>query len=78
MAADLALEYGLACSTAGGTHHALHDAGAGFCIVNDLAITTEVLLRTRPGIETVLIVDLDVHQGDGEYSFSAMFCPVHA
>lgn len=64
-AAQLALEHGVACSTAGGTHHAFPDAGAGFCIVNDLAITTETLLATHPRVDRVLILDLDVHQGDG-------------
>lgn len=64
-AAQLALEHGLACSTAGGTHHAFPSAGAGFCIVNDLAITAEALLRTHARVNRVLILDLDVHQGDG-------------
>jgi acetoin utilization deacetylase AcuC-like enzyme len=63
LAADLALEHGIACSTAGGTHHASASTGAGFCIVNDLAITTELLLRSHPRINTVLVLDLDVHQG---------------
>jgi Histone deacetylase domain len=63
LAADLALEHGLACSTAGGTHHASGSSGAGFCIINDLAITTELLLRGHPRINTVLVLDLDVHQG---------------
>lgn len=64
MTAELALQYGLACNTAGGTHHAHRDAGSGFCIINDLAITAEVLLKRRL-VNRVLILDLDVHQGDG-------------
>ena len=65
MAAQLALEHGLACSTAGGTHHAFPAAGSGFCIINDLALTANTLLATSPRVSRVLILDLDVHQGDG-------------
>ncbi|BDA50809.1 Acetoin utilization protein AcuC [Coccomyxa sp. Obi] len=64
LTARLALEHGLACNTAGGTHHAFPSAGSGFCILNDLAITAAVLLR-EAAVERVLILDLDVHQGDG-------------
>ena len=64
VAAKLALKYGLACSTAGGTHHAFPSFGAGFCLLNDLAVTAQYCI-TRMLTETVLIVDLDVHQGDG-------------
>jgi len=62
--AELALEHGLACHTAGGTHHAFPDFGAGFCILNDLAVTARLLLE-RGDVDQLLIVDLDVHQGDG-------------
>ncbi|MEQ9367270.1 MAG: histone deacetylase [Leptospirales bacterium] len=62
--ARLALEYGLACNTAGGTHHAFPDYGSGFCLFNDLAVTARVLRAENPGLR-ILIVDLDVHQGDG-------------
>jgi acetoin utilization deacetylase AcuC-like enzyme len=64
LTAKLALQYGVACNTAGGTHHAFPDHGAGFCIFNDLAITARVLHRQQI-VGRVLIVDLDVHQGDG-------------
>ena len=64
LTAQLALEYGLACNTAGGTHHAFPDFGSGFCIFNDLAITARALQRLGL-VKKVLIVDLDVHQGDG-------------
>lgn len=64
LAARLALEHGLACSLAGGTHHAHREAGSGFCIFNDLAVATNVLLAEGL-VRRVLIVDLDVHQGDG-------------
>ena len=49
---------------AGGTHHAFRNAGAGYCIFNDLAICAEKALQ-QPEINRVLILDLDVHQGDG-------------
>ena len=66
MTAELALEHGLACATAGGTHHAHPAAGAGFCIVNDLAITAATLLaRPQARVARIAILDLDVHQGDG-------------
>ena len=64
LTARLALEHGLACNTAGGTHHAHADFGAGFCIFNDLAVAAQVMLDEGLA-KQVLIVDLDVHQGDG-------------
>jgi acetoin utilization deacetylase AcuC-like enzyme len=64
LTAKLALEYGLACNTAGGTHHAFPNYGSGFCIFNDLAIAARVLQQQRL-VNKVLIIDLDVHQGDG-------------
>lgn len=64
LTAKLALEQGLACNTAGGTHHAFPDYGAGFCIFNDLAVAPAVMLALGL-VKKVLIVDLDVHQGDG-------------
>jgi acetoin utilization deacetylase AcuC-like enzyme len=64
LTAKLALEYGIACNTAGGTHHAFPDFGSGFCIFNDLAIAARVLQKWGL-VKQVLIVDLDVHQGDG-------------
>lgn len=67
LTAELALEHGLACSTAGGTHHAYYDFGSGYCIFNDLAVAARALLR-QGRVQKVLIVDLDVHQGDGTAS----------
>ena len=64
LTARLALEHGLACNTAGGTHHAHADFGSGYCVFNDLAVTARVLQQTAE-VKRVLIVDLDVHQGDG-------------
>ena len=64
LTARLALQHGLASHLAGGTHHAHPDFGSGFCIFNDCAVTARVLLQ-RGEVDRVLIVDLDVHQGDG-------------
>ncbi|MBD1858044.1 MULTISPECIES: histone deacetylase family protein [Leptolyngbya] len=64
LTAQLALKCGLACNTAGGTHHAFPSYGSGFCIFNDLAIASRVLQKLEL-VEKILIVDLDVHQGDG-------------
>lgn len=64
LTARLALEHGLACNTAGGSHHAFADYGAGFCLFNDVAVAAAVLLA-EGRIERALVVDLDVHQGDG-------------
>jgi acetoin utilization deacetylase AcuC-like enzyme len=64
LTARLALEYGLACNTAGGTHHAFPDYGSGFCIFNDLAIMARTM-QAQGLAQQILIVDLDVHQGDG-------------
>ncbi|MBQ4849930.1 histone deacetylase [Pseudoalteromonas sp. MMG012] len=63
-AAQLALESGIACHLAGGTHHAHYDFGSGFCMVNDLAFTATTLINNKQ-VNNVLIFDLDVHQGDG-------------
>lgn len=64
LTAQLALKCGLACNTAGGTHHAFPSYGSGFCIFNDLAIASRVVQKLGLANQ-ILIVDLDVHQGDG-------------
>jgi acetoin utilization deacetylase AcuC-like enzyme len=64
LAARLALEHGYAANSAGGSHHALADTGAGYCVFNDLAIAANRLLAEGDA-RRILIVDLDVHQGDG-------------
>lgn len=64
MAARLALAHGIACNAAGGSHHARRSHGAGFCTFNDVAIAALDLLAERPQ-RRILVVDLDVHQGDG-------------
>ncbi|MES2753741.1 MAG: histone deacetylase [Pseudomonadota bacterium] len=70
LAALLALEHGFAANTAGGSHHALADTGAGFCVFNDLAIAA-VRLVAEGIVARVLIVDCDVHQGDGTAALCA-------
>ena len=64
LAARYALSRGVACHLAGGTHHAHRDFGSGFCVVNDLAITARALLESGR-VQRILILDCDVHQGDG-------------
>ena len=64
LAAWLALEHGLACNSAGGSHHAAHAHGAGFCVFNDVAVAVRAV-RAQGAPGPVLIVDGDVHQGDG-------------
>jgi acetoin utilization deacetylase AcuC-like enzyme len=64
LAARLALKFGLACNTAGGSHHAGPDGGAGFCTFNDVAVASRALLG-EGAVSQILVVDLDVHQGDG-------------
>lgn len=63
-AALMALEDGLAANLAGGTHHAFPDHGEGFCVLNDVAVAIRVLRRSQ-WIRRVLVIDLDVHQGNG-------------
>ncbi|RUW29120.1 MULTISPECIES: histone deacetylase [unclassified Mesorhizobium] len=64
LAARLALRHGIACNAAGGSHHARRVQGAGFCTFNDVAVASLALLAER-AVENILVVDLDVHQGDG-------------
>jgi acetoin utilization deacetylase AcuC-like enzyme len=64
LAAKLALEQGYAANAAGGSHHALPDSGAGFCVFNDLAVAA-LRLVGEGDASRILIVDCDVHQGDG-------------
>jgi acetoin utilization deacetylase AcuC-like enzyme len=66
-AAHAALEFGLSGHLAGGTHHAHRAHGSGFCVFNDIAIAAVDLLA-RGLVKRVLVVDLDVHQGDGTAS----------
>lgn len=70
LAALTALSRGFAANTAGGSHHALADTGAGYCIFNDLAIAATRLIDEGQ-VARVLIVDCDVHQGDGTAALTA-------
>lgn len=72
LTARLALEHGIACNTAGGSHHARRAQGAGFCTFNDVAVAAHVLITERQAAR-VLVLDLDVHQGDG----TAEICAGH-
>ena len=63
-AACYAKEFGIGMNIAGGTHHAFFNRGEGFCILNDLAITANYLLLNKLA-KKILIIDLDVHQGNG-------------
>ncbi len=70
LAATLALRHGFAANTAGGSHHALATTGAGYCVFNDLAIAA-VRLVAEHSVDRLLVVDCDVHQGDGTASLLA-------
>lgn len=78
LSCQLAYQYGLSSNVAGGTHHARRDKGAGYTILNDLAIAANFITdeklnkKTILGVERVLVIDTDVHQGDGTASFSAL------
>lgn len=70
LAAKLALQHGYAANSAAGSHHALHNTGAGYCVFNDLAVAANRLLAEGDA-SRILIIDLDVHQGDGTASLLA-------
>lgn len=70
LAARIALDRGFAANSAGGSHHALATTGAGYCVLNDLAIAA-VRLVEEGTVPRVLIVDCDVHQGDGTAALTA-------
>jgi len=59
-----AMQYGVALNVAGGTHHAYADRGEGFCLLNDMAVAANYLLK-KDRAKQILIIDLDVHQGNG-------------
>lgn len=60
----MALQDGIAGNLAGGTHHAMPDAGEGFCVFNDVAVAIKVLKQTK-WAHNILVIDCDVHQGNG-------------
>lgn len=59
-----AFQYGVALNIAGGTHHAFADRGEGFCLLNDMAVAANYLLSEKKAVK-IIIIDLDVHQGNG-------------
>lgn len=69
-AARHALANGVAMNLAGGTHHAFPSYGEGFCVFNDVAVTTRVLQQAG-AVQRVAVVDLDVHQGNGTHAIFA-------
>ena len=64
LATHFALEFGIAMNIAGGTHHAFSNRGEGFCLFNDQAIAANYLME-KGLAKKILIIDLDVHQGNG-------------
>ena len=64
LAAQYAQQYGVAMNVSGGTHHAFTDRGEGFCLLNDIALAANCLLRDQKA-HKILVIDLDVHQGNG-------------
>eukprot|EP00525_Craspedostauros_australis_P002040 CAMPEP_0198124410 /NCGR_PEP_ID=MMETSP1442-20131203/39831_1 /TAXON_ID= /ORGANISM="Craspedostauros australis, Strain CCMP3328" /LENGTH=435 /DNA_ID=CAMNT_0043783795 /DNA_START=416 /DNA_END=1724 /DNA_ORIENTATION=+ len=79
LTAQLACKHGIAGNVAGGTHHAHPAGGAGYTILNDFAVATNFLINADlhrgsvPHIDRVLVVDCDVHQGDGTAKFSTQW-----
>lgn len=63
LTAQLALQHGIALHLSGGYHHAFYAEGSGFCLFNDLVVAAKTLLAQ--GVDKILLLDLDVHQGDG-------------
>src|SRR5271170_291477 len=74
LAADHALNNGVAISIGGGFHHAFPDHGEGFCVINDVAVAIRHL-RREGKIQNAMTVDCDVHQGNGT---AAIFAGTHA
>ncbi|MDN3922810.1 histone deacetylase family protein [Roseateles violae] len=86
-AARAALAEGVAANMAGGTHHAYADKGSGFCVFNDVAVAARLMQaewhRRRRQLLRVLVIDLDVHQGNGTAAIfrddaSVFTCSIHA
>lgn len=81
-ALEYALNHGVAFNLAGGTHHAYPDFGAAYCLLNDVAVAAAFALHELQ-LQSVLIFDLDVHQGDGtavhfEHNQRVFTCSVHS
>jgi acetoin utilization deacetylase AcuC-like enzyme len=81
MTGAIALNHGIACHLAGGTHHAFYDHGRGYCVFNDLAVAAKALIAQGKA-KRILIFDCDVHQGDGTASIlqndeTIFTCSIH-
>ncbi len=81
MTGAIALNHGIACHLAGGTHHAHYDHGRGYCVFNDLAVAAKSLIAQNKA-KQILIFDCDVHQGDGTATILAddpniFTCSIH-
>ncbi len=63
-AVEMALKHGVSGNLSGGTHHSFPDRGEGFCVFNDFAIASKKLIKQR-NFKNILVLDLDVHQGNG-------------
>ena len=70
LAARAAREDGVAANLGGGTHHAFADAGRGFCVFNDV-VTALRVMRAERRVDRAIVVDVDVHQGDGTHALLA-------
>jgi acetoin utilization deacetylase AcuC-like enzyme len=64
LCAKIAMDIGISFNIAGGTHHSFFDKGEGFCLLNDIAVAANWLLHQKK-VKKILVVDLDVHQGNG-------------
>ncbi len=67
LAAEAALADGVGANVGGGTHHAFPASGRGFCLLNDVVVAARAL-RARRHLQRALVIDLDVHQGDGSHA----------
>lgn len=72
LCANLAIEHGVSLHLSGGYHHAHYDFGSGFCIFNDLIVAANGMISNGKATK-VLIIDCDVHQGDGTATLSSQF-----
>ena len=68
-AALSALKNGAAANLAGGTHHAFPNRGTGYCVLNDIAVAVEFLRARRIPLPSILIIDTDAHQGNGNHAY---------
>ena len=66
---NFSMSYGVSMNIAGGTHHAFHNRGEAFCMLNDQAVAANVLIHEITDVNKVLIIDLDVHQGNGTHLY---------